>query len=80
MPSADYVTYETAGSAASKQGTSLCGGARFQNVRIIQQSGGESGTAVLQQSPSPSLTSAQEQIMQAEILFEAPSTAEASLV
>lgn len=77
MPSADYVTYETGG-GASKQGATLCSGTRFQNVRFIQQSG-ESGTAMLQ-TPSPALTSAQEQIMQAEILFEAPSTAEASLV
>lgn len=77
MPSSDYVTYETA-QGSSKQGGTLCGGTRFQNVRIIQQTG-DRGTAVLQ-SATPSLTSAQEQIMQAEILFEAPSTAEASLI
>lgn len=78
MPSADYVTYETSNQGNTKQSAGLCGGTRFQNVRIIQQTG-ERGTAVLQ-STSPLLTSAQEQIMQAEILFEAPSTAEASLV
>lgn len=61
----DYVAYE----AATKQG-----GNRFQNVRIIQPS--ESGII---QSQSSNLTPVQEQIMQAEILFEAPSATEASL-
>ncbi|XP_063710099.1 polycomb protein Asx isoform X2 [Culicoides brevitarsis] len=63
MPSADYVTFDS-----SKAGTMNQSGGRFQNVRIIQQSP--------QPSPSPTLTPTPEQIMQAEILFEAPSTAE----
>lgn len=55
----------------------------FQNVRIIQndgivlQSATDSNSSCSNNSNSNSST--QEQIMQAEILFESPSTAEASL-
>uniref|UniRef100_A0A336MBA4 CSON014606 protein n=1 Tax=Culicoides sonorensis TaxID=179676 RepID=A0A336MBA4_CULSO len=70
VPSAnEYVTYD-------KQGSTTSGSNRYQNVRIIQQPGESSRTILRSQSPQ-SLTSAQEQILQAEILFEAPATAEA---
>lgn len=46
----------------------------FQNVRIIQNDG-----IVLQSAPE-TVSQPHEQLMQAEILYESPSTAEASLI
>lgn len=71
MPRTEYITYEPSGNNNKT---------RYQNVRIIQQDSSGGGGAILQSQSPSTLTPTQEQIMQAEILFEAPSTAEASLV